>query len=280
MPVVLLCLLQAAGLPPDAAYRLGPGDVIDIAVFEVEELSKPAVLAPDGTVHLPLIGAVELAGLTTHQAALRLRERYAQNLIRDPQIAVSVREYHSQPVTVLGAVVRPGVYQLRGPRPLRDVLALAEGLAPDAGGEITIVRGSRTFTIETARLLADDPGVEPHDTIRVTKAGLIYVVGEVGRAGGFPLREPQPVTVLKALSLAEGLRRTAAPQRSRIIRTAGGRRQEIPVRLGDVLAGRAADPALVPGDVLFVPHSQAKGAALRAAEAAVQVATGVIIWRR
>lgn len=280
MPVLLLCLLQAIGLPPEAAYRLGPGDVIDIAVFEVEELSKPAVVAPDGTASLPLIGVVELAGLTTREAASCLRERYGRNLIRDPQIAVTVREYRNQPVTVLGAVERPGVYQLRGPRPLRDVLALAQGLAPDAGGEITIVRGSRTITIATARLLEDDPGVEPYDTIRVAKAGVVYVVGEVGRAGGFPLREPQPVTVLKALALAEGLRRTAAPQRAKIIRTAGGRREEIPVRLSDVLAGRAPDPRLAAGDVLFIPHSQAKGAALRAAEAAVQVATGVVIWRR
>jgi polysaccharide export outer membrane protein len=254
--------------------------VIEILIFEVEELSKPAVLAPDGTVHLPLIGDVELAGLTTRQAAERLRERYAQDLIRDPQIAISVREYHSQPVAVLGAVVRPGLYQLRGPRPLSDVLALAEGLAPDAGSEITIARGSQTFTIETHRLLEGNPRIEPHDTVRVAKAAFIYVVGEVGRAGGFPLRAQQPVSLLQALSLAEGLRRTASAQRAKIIRRAGGSREEIPVRLGDVLAGRAPDLSLQPGDILFIPHSRAKGAALRAAEAAVQAATGVIIWRR
>lgn len=276
---------------PNAAYRLGPGDVVEIQIFEVEELSKPAVVSPDGAVLLPLIGAVPVAGMTTGEAAARLRALYANNLIRDPQIAVTVKEYHSQPVAVLGAVTRPGVYQLRGRRRLTDVLALAEGLAPDAGSEITIARprpggGDELFRVGARDLLQfsatdqHNPWVQAHDTVRVSKAGVVYVVGEVGKAGGFPLRDQEQISVLKALSLAEGLRRTAAPQRSKILRTQDGRRQEIPVRVGDILQGRAPDLALVPNDVLFIPTSQAKGALARGAEAAIQVATGVVIWRR
>lgn len=274
-----------------SAYRLGPGDVIEITVFEVEELSKPAVLSPDGAVALPLIGAVKLAGLTAPEAAVRLCELYGNNLIRDPQISVSVKEYHSQPVSVLGAVSKPGVYHLRGPRRLSDLLAMAEGLAPDAGSDIILSRAlpageEQTYTLATRALLTlngqpeSNPWVKGGDTIRVSKAGLVYVVGEVGRAGGFPLKDQEQITVLKALSLAEGLRRSAAPQRAKIIRTRGGIQQETPVKLRDILEGRAPDAPLAPDDILFIPNSQAKSAMGRAAEAAIQVATGVIIWRR
>ncbi len=281
-----LALAAADVLAPTAAYRLGPGDVIDIAVFEVEELSKPAILAPDGTVTLPLVGVVELGGLSTREAGERLRSLYADHWIRNPQIAVAVREYHSQPVVVLGAVARPGVYQLRGRRRLSDVLAVAEGLAPDAGSEITILRPrppgpDQILSVATRDLIADNPWVEALDTVRVSKAGIVYVVGEVERAGGFPLKDQEAITVLRALSLAAGLRPTAARQQARIIRTtAGGARREVPVRVEDILNGRAPDLRLEPNDVLFIPHSQARRAAARAAEAAIQMATGVIIWRR
>ena len=281
---------RQASLAANAGYRLGPGDVLEIIVFEVEELSKPAVISPDGAVVLPLIGAVEVAGLTTREAAARLRELYSNNLIRDPQIAVSVKEYHSQPVTVLGAVAKPGVYQLRGPRRLSDVIALAEGLAGDAGGHISISRptpaGEETIAAPTAGLLSfsdrleNNPWVQAHDTIRVSKAGIVYVVGDVGRPGGFPFKDQEQLTVLKAISLAEGLRRTAAAQKSRILRGRGAEQQEIPVRVRDILDGRAPDQALVPNDILFIPNSQAKGAMARGAEAALQIATGVIIFRR
>jgi polysaccharide export outer membrane protein len=280
-----------ASFAAGADYRLGPGDVVDISVFEVEELSRPAVIASDGTIALPLVGAVPLGGLTPREAADRLRLLYAAGLVRDPQVAVTIREYHSQPVAVLGAVAKPGVYQLRGSRRLSDVLALAGGLSSEAGSRITIARptpegGEQAIEVSVAALLAADsaaannPQIEPHDTIRVVPAGVVYVVGEVVRAGGFPIKHQETLTVLKALSLAEGLRRTSAPQRARILRRSQQGQSEISVKVRDVLAGRAPDPPLAPDDILFIPNSQARSAAGRAAEAAIQVATGVVIWRR
>jgi polysaccharide export outer membrane protein len=297
--LALLTILFPAALPADtklvsaaaADYRLGPGDIIAVSVFEVEELGKEAAVSEDGAVVLPLLGAVEVGSLTPREAAGRIRALYAADLVRDPQVTVTVKEYHSQPVAVLGAVSKPGVYQLRGARRLSDVLALAEGLAPEAGSEITISRplpGNTEHAIDVpvpALLSLDgrpehNPWIEPHDTIRVSQAGVVYVVGEVGRAGGFPLRNQERMTVLKALSLAEGLRRTAAPQRTKVLRRSGGAAQELPVRLRDLLEGRAPDLPLAPEDILFIPNSQARTVAGRAAEAAIQVATGVIIWRR
>src|SRR5579885_1362154 len=279
-------VLPEKNLAATADYRLGPGDVLEITIFEVEELSKPAVIAPDGAAVLPLIGAVKLSGLTPREAAARLVALYGNGLLRNPQISVTVKEYHSQPVSVLGAVGKPGIYQLRGFRKLSEVLALAGGLAADSGSVITISRPAETISVATRDLLRspggreDGPWVQGGDMIRVSKADVVYVAGEVARPGGFPLKDQQQITVLKAISLAEGLRRDAAPQKAKILHSGGGTRQETPVKLLDILNGRGPDVALAPDDILFVPNSRAKSAMARAPEAAIQVTTGVIIWRR
>ncbi len=122
--VLALCLLvqgQRLGVNPigvSGEYRVGPGDVLDVKVFEVEELSNPAVVSPRGTVSLPLIGEVFVGQKTTLQIEVRLKQLYEINLLQDPQISVSVQEFRSQPVSILGAVERPGVYQLQGRRRL------------------------------------------------------------------------------------------------------------------------------------------------------------------
>jgi polysaccharide export outer membrane protein len=137
--------------------------------------------------------------------------------------------------------------------------------------------------VSVQRLLEGDPQsnpwIEAHDEVRVGKAGLVYVLGAVVRPGGYPL-ERETVTVLRAISLAQGLDRRAAPQKARIIRREQDHTQEIALRIGDILRGKGDDAALRDNDILFVPDSRAKGALSRGAEAAIQMATGVIIWRR
>jgi polysaccharide export outer membrane protein len=314
---------QGAGLPgigPAGPYRIGPGDVLEITVFEVEELSKPATVGPRGILVLPLLGEVEVQGLTPLEVAGRLEELYGESLLRDPQISVEVRDYRSQPVSVLGAVERPGIYQLQGRRRLLEVLAIAGGLANNSGDEIRITRhgsdlaaamsstvapapgaeaaagsppvvaGNDARTVEeiavSIRRLLTDPGetpdnpwIEPYDVIRVAETGLVYVLGAVERPGGYPI-ERESMTVLRAISLAQGLGRRAAPQKARVIRQQGGGKQEILVPIGDILRGEAFDAPLEDNDILFVPDSRAKSALHRGAEAAIQLATGVIIWRR
>ena len=310
---------QSAGrteIGPAGPYRVGPGDVLDIAVFEVDELSKPATVGSRGTLVLPLLGEVDAAGLTPLEIAARLETLYGESLLRDPQINVTVEAYRSQPVSVFGAVERPGIYQLQGRRRLLEVLAMAGGLAKDSGDEIRIARQggsnaareelaagplpdgvdavkSTTMPEETPEeivlsvrgLLAgpggarDNPWIEPYDVIRVAKTGLVYVLGAVSRPGGYPI-EQESMTVLRAVSLAQGLDRRASPQKARVIRQQGATKQEIAVRIGDILRGQAPDAPLEDNDILFVPDSRAKSALHRGAEAAIQLATGVIIWRR
>jgi polysaccharide biosynthesis/export protein len=319
--LVCLGLLCAASAFPQAAsptelgpagpYRVGPGDVLDIAVFEVDELSKPATVGPRGTLVLPLLGELPVEGLTAPEIAARLETLYGESLLRDPQISVAVKAYRSQPVSIFGAVERPGIYQLQGRRRLLEVLAMAGGLAKDSGDEIRITRragrapgqptapeaapldaepgqpapASQEITVSVRGLLAgrsetsDNPWIEPYDVVRVAKTGLVYVLGAVTRPGGYPI-EQESMTVLRAISLAQGLDAGAAPQKARLIRQQGVDRREISIAINDILRGEAADAALENNDILFVPDSRAKGALHRGAEAAIQLATGVIIWRR
>jgi len=299
-------------------YRVGPGDVVQITVFEVDELSQPAVVSQQGSIPLPLVGEVQVGGLTTSEIEAELKSLYSRDLLRNPQISVRVEEFRSQPVSILGAVGEPGVYQLQGRRRLLDVLAIAAGLSPEVGETITISRsgaqrpvpdeaglprspppvqfispqpaedraGRTEMRVVVRDLLsgaageAGNPLIEPHDVIQVAKAGVVYVLGAVKQPGGFPIKDQEKVTVLRAISLAAGLDGHAAPQGARIIRQLGAEKFEVPVPVRDILKGRARDIELETNDILFIPDSRAKNALSRGAEAAIQMATGLVIWRR
>ena len=286
-------------------YVLGADDEILIRALHADEISeKPFRIDSSGYVRIPIIGRVRAAGLTVEQLERELSSRLSP-YIREPEVTVRVTEFKSQPVSVLGAVKNPGVYHLQGSKTLIETLSAAGGLEPDAGGTINITRRSECgavplgnarpdpsgrFTIGEVKVKplmdAKDPNnnltVCSNDVITVPRARLVYVIGEVHKPGGFALRDQETVSVLQALSMSEGLLHTAGPQKARILRAQSGQtqRQEIPVNLNHVLDGKAEDVMLRPDDILFVPNSKPKTAALRGVDAAVQMATGVVIWRR
>jgi polysaccharide export outer membrane protein len=270
------------------AYRLGPGDAIVIDVFEVEELSGPASIDASGLIRLPLIGEVEAAGRTARELEDALEQRFAQGLLQDPQIKVAIEDFRSQPVSIVGEVAEPGVYQLQGKRRLLEVLAMAGGFTERVGETIAISRpaagADRIISVKNLLTLepdeADNPWIEPHDVLRVSRAGVVYVIGAVRQPGGFPIKDQERMTVLRAVSLASGAEKTAAKQRARIIRQHGGAEVDIPIRLADVLKGKADDAALEPNDIVYVPDSAAKSTLNRTTEAVMQMAVGLVIWRR
>lgn len=282
----------AARAVEGAEYRLGPDDLLEITVFDAPELGRTVRVSATGEISLPLLGIVAAAGRTPHELERDLEERLQAKFMRAPQVSVFVRELRSQGVSVLGAVRRPGVHQIPGRATLLELLSLAEGLAEDAGDRILIRRAGQPEQappeeVELGAMLAAaeagrNPVVFPGDVVTVTRAGVVYVVGEVRKPGGFLLRANESLSVLQALALAEGLTRTAARGAARIIRTDGetGRREEIPVDLGRVLAGKSPDPILASRDIVFVPHSAARGAFYRSTEAAVSIVSGLIIFRR
>ena len=288
-----------------STYLLGPDDQLEISGPELSELAnKPVRIDGDGDIQVPLGGRVHVSGLTAQQTEKELN-KVLSKYIRDPQIVVSIAEVRSQPVSILGAVNAPGVHQVQGHKTLLEMLALAGGIRPDAGYSVRITRqvewgclplpkteldASGRFTVAELNLKkimeAKNPEeniqIFPHDVISVPKAEMVYVIGEVKRSGGFVLGEHQSISVLQVLSLAEGLNTTADARHARILRLNrdADKREEMAVDVKDVLNGKKADVALRGDDILFIPGSTGKKAALRGIEAAIQTGTGMAIWRR
>jgi len=290
-------------LPPtQSAYVLGPEDEIMVRALDVDEIDgKAARVDPSGSVDLPLVGKIRAAGLSVSQFEAALTKQLGK-YVRDPQVSVTVSDYKSQPVSVLGAVNTPGVYNLTGPSTLAQVLSKAGGLRNDAGNTVNITRSkawgpiplpnarsdaSGQFTtadvnvksLMDAKNPQDNVAVKPTDVISVPRADLVYVVGAVNKPGGFVLNERENMSVLQAVSMSEGLTKTSAPRNAKIIR--GGmtpERKEIPVNLSKVLSGNSPDVALLANDILFVPNSGAKSATYRVLEAAIQTGTGIAIF--
>lgn len=272
----------------DGAMRLGPDDLLQITVLEDPELNQAVRVDAAGRISIPLLGEVAAAGLTPRELEEQLEQLLRRRYIRDPHVGVQVTEMQGRAVSVLGAVARPGVFQIRESRPLLELIALAGGLAPNAGDRVLVARAglldgadgepaARTVSLR-ALLESENPRdavmVQPGDLVRVVPAGLVYVVGEVRRPGAFPLAGGEGGTVLRAIASAEGLAPNAAGGRARIIRTGrGGERAELPVDLGAVIGGRAADVALQADDVIFVPGNRAKAVTLGVVDALVRMVT-------
>jgi polysaccharide export outer membrane protein len=282
----------AGAAAPAAEYRLGPGDLIKITVFDVPDLSPQLRIDPGGRISLPLIPeAIEAAGLTPEQLSTKIGELLrARGLVSHPQVSVLVIERTSQPITVIGAVVRPLVYQTPRPATLLEALSAAGGLADTAGNQVTITRrmpdGSTRQTTVDLRDLIDraDPAanivLHGGEVVSVPRAGIVYVVGAVSRPGGFVIQnENQQLTVLKALALAGGTKENARPDQAVIIRRDGGASQETPIDIKKILARKAADVPLHANDILFIPDSAGRKALARAGEAALSMITGIAILR-
>ncbi len=283
-------------------FVLGAGDLITVRALHVAEMpEKPIRISEDGYVRLPLAGKVKAAGLTLDQLS-RAIELLLADSIREPEVFVDLAEAKSHPVSVIGAVKAPGVYQVQGEKRLLDILSAAGGMDADAGDLVRVSRplnsgripytsahdieGFSIAEISLPDLIeAKHPEsnlvIQPGDVISIAKAKLVYVIGQVKRAGGFVLRDRESMSVLQAISMAEGMTPVAGAKNAKILRRGNDSadRQEIPVNVAEVLSGKTQDPKLLAGDILFVPDNVAKSATLRAVEAAIQMGTGIVIWR-
>jgi polysaccharide export outer membrane protein len=285
----------------DARYVLGADDQISIWVLGLtDSFGKPFKVDESGYVDLPMIGRVRAADRTIEQFKADLVARL-RDFVNDPQVSVTVSELHSQPVSILGAVNTPGVHQLQGRKTLMEMLSAAGGLRADAGKSVKVTRAPAAgaspndpnsrpedvIDVSVSDLLAGNATaqniiIRPHDVITVPRAEMVYVVGEVTKAGGFLLNEHETMSTLQALSLAGGLSPNAAPGYARILRTTKGspERAEVRLDLKKILSSKANDVPLQSGDILFVPNSAAKAAGRRAVDAAVQLAIGVAVFHR
>jgi len=264
--------------------KLGSGDLIEVSVFGVPELATKARISSSGDIYLPLVDYVHVAGLTTDEAQELIQKRLEDGgFVHGPHVSIFVDESASQAITMVGEVNRPGPYPAIGERRLFDMISAAGGLTDKAGREVTIEHRDnpdKKIVLELSSNLVEDTQnnveVLPGDTIIVSRAGIIYVVGDVQHPSGFLIGDDS-LTVLKALALAGGSTRTSALNKTKILRKTPTGVQEIPVPLKKVLYAKAPDVPLVKGDVLFVPGSSAKAAAYRSADAAMSLSTALAV---
>ena len=289
-------------------YIIGPDDVLNISMLDVPELSGEFRVSNTGKVTLPVLShAVTAAGLTLSQFSTNLEnEVKVAGLVSDPHVNTTVNHSRTHSIAITGAVKHPQVYPVFSKTTLHDVISQAEGLSEDASGVAIVERGDiglqtlqseqgqpvpdsqKTVTVDLTKLLetgdakANIP-VFPGDRVTVPHAGVVYVVGAVTKPGGFTMRpNGEGMTVLQALALAGDPTPTAIKDRTMILRKdplAPDGHKQIPVDLKQVFGGKSSDPVLEADDILFVPDSTGKRAFRRGVEAALQVTTGIVIFR-
>lgn len=291
--------------PLAEGYVLGPHDLLLIRVVDMEELGdEPYSIDVNGNLNLPRVGRIHAAGMTVEQLEDALTARY-KDYLQDPIVNITVTEFRSQPVSVLGAVEKPGVMQIQGNKTLYEVVSEAGGLREYAGNTIEVARRMEYGELPLRDAKTDPTGkysiaslnirdvmsgknpqdnipVKPYDTITIPRADLVYVLGSVNKAGGFPLAERERITALEAVSLAEGLEHNAAAKSARILRTddVTHAHTEIMINLKQIMDGKTEDVPLMANDVLYVPNNTAKAISSRAIEALISAGTGVLIYSR
>jgi polysaccharide biosynthesis/export protein len=279
---VSAALLIARELSPQ--LKLGAGDLLEVSVYNVPELSTKARVGTSGDVYLPLIDYVHVGDLTVEEAQNLIQKRLEDGgFVRNAHVTIFLDESPSQGVTILGEVSRPGIYPALGNRKLYDMLSAAGGFTAAAGRNISIVREENPSTpirVNLPRNLADDlqDNIEimPGDTITVPRAPIVYVVGEVARPAGL-LIDNGSLTVLQALALTGGASHTAKMGGTCIIRKGPNGVTETRVPLKKMLEAKAPDITLQADDILFVPLSGARVAASKGFDAAISAATGLAI---
>lgn len=287
LPVTLAAQAQQAAVPAMAhALRISAGDLLELAVFDTPELSGKLRVSEVGDVTVPVTGVVKVGGMTSEEAAAAIEQSFrSHDVLREPHVSIFISEYATQGVTVTGEVKNPGIYPLLGNHTILDLVSAAGGVSLRAGKDITVTHRIDPEHPEVLQI-NNQPGsvaarldIQPGDTIAVSRAGVVYVVGDVAKPGGF-LIDSNELTALQALALAQGVNKTAAQNKSRLIRKTANTREEVDLPLKKIIAGKATDVPVRDGDIIFVPTDGSKNAIARATEAAIAVTTGMVVYGR
>jgi polysaccharide biosynthesis/export protein len=285
--LLFLCTLPlAAQTTTPESLVIGPGDLLHVQFYDTPELDQHPRVDDAGAAPLLFLGPIALTGQTPTQAAdLIASLMVSRHFMSHPQVFVSIDQYATQGVTVSGEVGHPGSVAIDTPRPILDVLALAGGLSPLADRHIVIQHpGAPSDRLlyfvsnDPANQLATNILIRPGDVILVPRVGIVYILGDVGRPGGYPLSSNNAcVTLLQALSNAGSPNKTAVISRVKLMRKTGDTYAEVPLHLGRVEAGKDPDPALLADDVVIVPFSYIKNFVLTGAGVAASVGSAVIV---
>jgi polysaccharide export outer membrane protein len=276
---------MSSGAMVEPLMHIGPGDLVEMKVFSVPELGQDIRVNDLGDASINLIGSIHLAGLTTAEAQELIARRFQEgNFVLNPHVSVMIREYGTQGVSVLGEVKNPGVYQVLGTRSLLDVLSLAGGTTPYADSQASIKRHADgsvlavRVTRDASASFSSDVELQPGDKVIVPRAGIVYVLGDVDRAGGFLMHDDGRLTILQALALAGGNTRTASLSNTRLIRKTANGYTDTTISLSRILKGSAADSQLQPDDILYIPNSATKSVIYHTAPSIVTSASTAAIY--
>jgi polysaccharide export outer membrane protein len=263
---------------------LGPGDELDVTVYGAPDLSGHTRVSSDGNISIPLIGYVRVGGLSSSEAEAEIEAQLRQHLIvNDPQVSIYAKEYTSSGFSVAGEVAKPGFYSALGPHRLFDVLQAAGGPTDRAASKVVIShrdqKDATTLDIskDPVEMAASNVVLQPGDTVVVPKAGIVYVLGEVTRPGGYVLNSTGGITVLQVVAVAGGPNHVAAAGKTRLLRRTENGFQEQPINLKKLLRGKAHDVSVRNEDILFIPSSAIKTALN--ASALVGIAASAAIYR-
>ncbi len=270
---LMLSILPAFGLGQDAQeaplpvidYRIGTRDLLQITVFEHPELNQTVRVSEDGAVTLVLLGTVEVSGLTAQELEKKLVSLLREKYFKDPQVTVFIQEY--QRVSVLGAVGRPGQYEIVGPTNLLQVISQAGGMTTEAANELYVYRdepnGRKTRIAVNIRDLTINGKydlnvtLQPKDVIfvPVDQTLTVFVYGEVRNPGALQYKASKKITLLQAIAQAGGPTEWAAKSKVTITRKnpQTGKEIKIPVNLKNIINNKLSDIILEDGDVVIIP---------------------------
>lgn len=290
-PVVLATLAfgeqKIEGGAPPTTLRISAGDLLAVDVFDTPELSAKLRVSEKGDIDIPVAGSSHVGGLTAEEAATQIEKLLRDDdILKHPHVEVFIQEYATQGVSVLGEVKNPGVYPELGSHSLLDFISLAGGITPTAGKAVTITHKNDPEH-PTVVQLDNSPeasvraavAILPGDTIMVSRSGIVYVIGDLGKPGGFLIDSNQRLTALQAIALAQGANKDSALNGSRLIRKTPTGPLETRVELGKILAGKQSDIRLEDGDILFVPTSKSKTIAFQGITSTISLISGLAIYR-
>jgi polysaccharide biosynthesis/export protein len=273
---------QASTPSATAGLVIGPGDELDIAVYGAPDLSGHTRVSANGSISIPLIGYVRLAGLSSSEAEAAIEAQLREkSIVNDPQVSVYVKEYGSSGISVAGEVAKPGFYSALGPHRLFDVLQAAGGPTDKAANKVIIShRGQKDVSTvylskDPAEMAASNVDLQPGDTVVVPRAGIVYVLGEVTKPGGYVMNATGGVTVLQLVAVAGGTTHVASAGKTRLLRKTDTGFQEQQIDLKKLLRGRIHDVAVRDEDILYVPSSGVKTALNASALVAVAASTAI-----
>jgi polysaccharide biosynthesis/export protein len=262
--LLILFAITVSSAAQNESLLIGPGDLLHLQVYDTPEMEQRARVTDAGNIPFSFLGKVEVTGLTPEQAAAQIEHRLvAAGVMLHPQVSVRVEAYATQNASVMGQVLKPGIYELDTSRKVVEVLAMAGGLTDMADRHITIQRSGPAkrkveyyYSNAAATALSDDPMVYPGDTVVVPRVAVVYVLGDVLKPGGYPMiTNNSKMTVLQAIALAGYANHTAAVGKSKLVRETPAGVQEIDLEVSLMQKGKKPDVALLPDDVIYVPFS-------------------------